>query len=209
MVFVEVSPNNIMQETLFCIKDTNSPGFKSKESWFKEQYKSGLKLKILKDTSGKQIAFIEYKPIEQAWRPVQGEGFMFIHCMFVYSNKDKNKGIGSILIKECEKDARSEDMKGVCTMTSKGTWMTDKRLFKKNGYIQTDSIGRFELMIKKFDKNAKEPYLIDWTSEAKKYKGWNLVYSDQCPWHQKAVTALSETANESGIDLNIKKLNGN
>jgi hypothetical protein len=38
------------------------------------------------------------------------------------------------------------------------------------------------------------------------YKGWNLVYADQCPWHKKAVFALYDTAMDFGIDLKIKKL---
>jgi glutathionyl-hydroquinone reductase len=111
-----------------------------------------------------------------------------------------------MLITACEEDAKSRKMKGVCAMTSSGTWITDKRLFEKNGYKITDQKGRFELMVKDFEKNGTQAEMIDWTIEQKKYRGWNLVYSDQCPWHEKSVFALSETALDSGIDLKIKKL---
>ena len=91
-------------------------------------------------------------------------------------------------------------------MTSNGSWMTDKRLFEKAGYVKVDQKDRFELMVKHFTKNEQEPKFIDWTVEQKKFNGWNLVYSDQCPWHEKSVFALYETALDSGIDLKIKKL---
>ncbi|MDB4271052.1 YoaP domain-containing protein, partial [bacterium] len=47
----------------------------------------------------------------------------------------------------------------------------------------------------------------DWTTNQKKYKGWHLVYADQCPWHEKSVFALLNTALDYGIDLNVTKLN--
>jgi hypothetical protein len=50
------------------------------------------------------------------------------------------------------------------------------------------------------------PRLIDWTKNLAKYKGWNLVYSDQCPWHEKSVTDLQLTAKNHGIELQITKL---
>jgi len=206
MKIVDVNLENILTETLFCVKDIKSPGFKSKSDWFQKRLKEGLRIKILKNEKDKSIAFIEYTPAEFAWRPINADGYMFIHCMFTYSKGDRDKGYGNMLITACEEDAKSRKMKGVCVMTSNGTWITDKRLFEKNGYEITDQKGRFELMVKPFKKNGVPPELIDWTMEQKKYQGWNLVYSDQCPWHEKSVFALYETALDSGIDLKIKKL---
>ena len=65
----------------------------------------------------------------------------------------------------------------------------------------------FELMCKKWEPITKAPELIDWTENQKKYKGWHLVYADQCPWHEKSVFALLNTALDYGIDLNVTKLN--
>ena len=203
---IDVTPENIHKETLFCIKDIKKPGFHSKRIWFEKQYKLGLRMKVLKDNADKMIGFIEYIPVINAWRPVTGNNFMFIHCMYVYPNKNKNKGYGSLLIKEVENTAKNEQMDGICVMTSKGAWITDKRIFENNGFIQVDQRGRFELLSKKWEPKTKEPELIDWTANQKRYKGWHLVYADQCPWHEKSVMALLNTALDFGIDLNVTKL---
>jgi L-amino acid N-acyltransferase YncA len=202
----DVTPENVQEETLFCIKDIKKPGFNSKRIWFEKQYKLGLRMKILKDNADKMIGFIEYIPLINAWRPVTGKNYMFIHCMYVYPNKNKNKGYGSLLIKEAENAAKNQKMDGICVMTSKGAWITDKRIFENNGFIQVDQGGRFELLSKKWEPKAKEPELIDWTANQKKYRGWHLVYADQCPWHEKSAIALLNTALDFGIDLNVTKL---
>jgi hypothetical protein len=205
-MIIDVTPENVQEETLFCIKDIKKPGFLSKRIWFEKQYKLGLRMKILKDNTDKMIGFIEYIPIINAWRPVTGNNYMFIHCMYVYPNKNKNKGYGSLLIKEVENAAKIEKMDGICAITSKGAWISDKRIFENNGFVQVDQRGRFELLSKKWEPEAQEPEIIDWTANQKKYKGWHLVYADQCPWHEKSVIALLNTALDFGIDLHVTKL---
>lgn len=203
---VDVTPENVMLETLFCVKDITNPGFERKKEWFTHRFREGLRLKILKDANGKSLAFIEYLPGRYAWRPVSAENYTFIHCMFVYSNKDKKKGMGSMLVDVCEKEAQDRGMAGVSVMTSDGPWITDKRLFLNNGFVQVDKKGRFELMVKKFDPLAPDPKMHDWTKQQAQYTGWNLVYADQCPWHEKSVLALQKAAREYGVELKIKKI---
>lgn len=203
---IEVTPNNVQEETLFCVKDIKSSGFNCKKSWFEKQYKKGLRLKILKGVDDKMIGFIEYVPASNAWRPIEAEEFMFVHCITVYSKKDRSKGYGSLLINEVEKDAKRKGLGGVCVMSSKGTWIANKSIFEDNGFIEADRRGRFELLSKKWDTAIPDPKLIDWTKQQSKYKGWNLIYADQCPWHEKSVVALLNTAMDYDIDLKITKL---
>ncbi|NVO19097.1 MAG: GNAT family N-acetyltransferase [Bacteroidetes bacterium] len=204
---IEVTPENVKSETLFCIKNTNDLGFRKKSEWFAKRFAEGLRLKILKSEAVRPIAFIEYLPADKAWRPVDATGYMFIHCMFVYSNKDKHRGIGSMLLDECKKDALKSGMDGVCVMTSDGSWITNKSLFLKNNFKVTDKRGRFELLSLKLNPDAKDPVLKDWTIHQVEYQGWNLVYSDQCPWNEKSVNALMMVAKEAGITLKLIKLN--
>jgi len=204
---VDVTPENVQKETLFCIKDLKNPAFQSKQKWFEKQYVEGLRMKILKDNNGKMIGFIEYIPVSHAWRPVDATNFMFIHCMYVYSKKDRSKGYGSLLISTCEKDAQAQKMAGICVMTSKGVWIADKRIFKQNGFREVDKRGRFELLSKKWDNSIYDPKLLDWTAKQKEYEGWHLLYSDQCPWHEKSVTALLNTAEDFDIELKVRKIN--
>ena len=206
LTITDVTPANVLKETLFCIADPSKPGFENKRQWFVQRYEEGLRLKILKDAEGKRMAFIEYIPAEFAWRPVEAPGLMFIHCMFVYANQDKGKGNGSLLLHDCAKDAMARKMRGIAVMTSKGAWIAGKRLFEKNGFVEVDRRGRFELMVRKFDDCAPDPRLIDWTAKQQQYQGWHLLYADQCPWHEKSARALKESAAAHGIELHVHKI---
>lgn len=95
---------------------------------------------------------------------------------------------------------------GVCVMTSDGRWMADKRIFEKNNYKKYDELDRFELYAKKFNEKNPSPKLYDWNTQLKKYKGWNLIYANQCPWHIKSVEDLTETAKGYNIKINVIEL---
>lgn len=190
MELIDVTPKNAEQETFYCVKNIKSPGFKSKQRWFEKHYAEGLRLKILKEDD-KMIGFIEYVPASKAWRPIKATDFMFIHCIVVGSKKDREKGFGSLLIEAVEKEAKKIKMKGLCTMTSNGPWMATKQLFANNNFELVDKKERFELMVKQWDSSAEEPKFIDWTANQKQYKGWHLVYTDQCPWHKNRLSICS------------------
>ena len=206
MNIVTVTPENALQETFFCIKDKKRDGFKDKLKWFEKRFKEGLTIKILKNDSDKMIGFIEYVPAKYAWRPIDANNYMFIHCTYIYSKKERQKGHGALLIAEAEKDAKKNGMDGVCVMTSDGGWLANKSLFEKNGFKRIESKDRFELMAKTWNENEPLPKLIDWTEQHEKYKGWHLLYADQCPWNEKSVAALLNVAMDHEIDLKVTKL---
>ena len=206
MRIVDVTPDNVLQYKLFCSRNAESEGFKGKTVWFKDQYALGLRMKILYDDEENQVGFIEYTPGEHAWRPVKAKGFMFVHCMYIYREKHKAKGYGSKLLVACEEDAISRGMAGLCAMSSRGAWMADRRIYEKNGFSEVESHDRFVLVMKKWSDHAPDPKLRDWESNLDIYEGWHLLYSDQCPWHDKAVKVLQKTAQEFNIELNVHKL---
>lgn len=202
----EVTPDNVLEQTLFCIKDIKNPGFESKRKWFEKRYHEGLKLTILKNHQDKMIGFIEYVPLAQAWRPVIGGNYMFIHCMYVYSKKDRNRGIGTLLIDHVEQAAKALNMSGLCVMTSSGGWMANASIFQNLGFKVIDQKDRFELLATTWDSKTINPEFMDWTAQQQHYKGWHLVYADQCPWHEKSAFDLLNTAMDYGIDLKLKKI---
>lgn len=206
MKIIKVTPQNVNQETLFCIKDIKKPGFDSKRKWFVKRFDEGLHLKILNDADEKMLGFIEYIPASKAWRPIVAHNFMFIHCMYIQSKKERNKGYGARLIEDAENEAKANKMAGLCVMTSEGAWMANKRIFENYGFTQVDQRGRFELMSKKWDETSADPYLNDWTLQQKKYQGWHLLYADQCPWHDKSVCDLLNTAMDHNINLKVTKI---
>lgn len=203
---INVTPQNVSKETLFCIKDIKKPGFESKRIWFEKRFKEGLKLKILTDNQGKMIGFIEYVPATYAWRPIDANDYMFIHCMYITYKKDRNRGNGTLLINEAIKDAKALNLSGLCVMTSDGSWMANKTVFEKEGFLEVDKRGRFELLSKSFKNQTITPKLLDWTLQLKKYSGWHVIYAAQCPWHEKSIFDLSNAALDFGIELNITKL---
>lgn len=203
---IEVTPENLKEYGMFCNKNPKSEGYKQKAAWYSETYKQGVRMNIAQDESGDKIGFIEYVPAEYAWRPIDAPGYMFIHCMFIYPNKNKNNGYGSQMVKKCEEDAKKLGLKGVAVMTSKGPWVATKKLFIKNDYKVVDKNGRFELCVKKFDASASDPKLLKWQENARSNKGWSLMYSDQCPWNCSSVETISRIAKEQGLNLKVSKL---
>lgn len=201
---IDVHPRNVKQYSLFCIQNKKSQGYRDKLSWFEQRHEEGLKIKILEDENGKPLSYIEYIPIEFAWRPVKGEQLYFIHCMYTGSKKDRNLGYAELLVKTCENEAEKAGLKGVAVMTSSGVWLAGKSLFEKMGYVQVDKKGRFELMYKAFDNEWIQPVLNDWEAAQSRYQGWHLLYAKQCPWHSKSANDLQKLASEEGVDLQVQ-----
>ncbi len=203
---IETDPDNIGKKSLYCILDTKSNGFQEKKAWYQKQHKNGLRLVTAEDEKGKQLGFIEYAPAEHAWRPVAAVNFLFIHCIMVKSKKDRASGVGNALIGYCEKAARDLKKAGVCTFTSNGSWLADSKIFKQRGYQVSDTKGRFELMYFPFDKATPKPKINNWEENLDEYQGWNIVYSNQCPWHDSCLTALVGIAMDEGIELKLKEI---
>ncbi len=206
MKIINVTPENAEEHSFFCIKNTKEPGFHAKLDWLTLRQKEGLKLKVIYANDGKQVGFIEYIPAEYAWRPVEANGWFFIHCIMVYPNKYRHTGTASELINEAIRDAKKTDKIGVCTMTSQGPWMATKKIFTNMGFEKADSRGRFELMALRLKQSSLSPQIIDWESKLFKFEGWHLLYADQCPWHEKGVKALIKSASDKGVKLKVKKI---
>jgi GNAT superfamily N-acetyltransferase len=206
ITLLEVTPANVSEIGLFCIKDKKAPGYTSKMDWFKSAINKGIKIRIATDQQNKQLGFIEYIPSELAWRPVEATNYLFVQCIALMVKEARQNGIGSALLNYCEMDARKNNKSGVCAMSSNGVWMANRTLFEKNGYREVDKLGRFELMSLTFDDKFPQPRFIDWTKHQTEYTDWNLVYSDQCPWHQKSVNDLVQAASDYGIEMKVTKL---
>ncbi len=203
---IDVTADNVSEVGIYCIKNRKSSGYQVKVEWFKSKINKGLRIKIAVNKQDKQLGFIEYIPSEIAWRPIKVHNYLFIQCIAIFVKEVKHKSIGSILLKQCELDAKQNNKDGICVMSSDGVWMANKTLFEKNGFTLGDQLDRFELMYKNLKDNISIPHFNDWTKQLAKYKGWNLIYSNQCPWHDKAVKDLTQSANENGIKLKVKKL---
>ena len=203
---IEVTPENVAEVGVFCIKDKKAAGFQQKVAWFQQKINEGLKIQIATDEKGKQLGFIEYLPSELAWRPIKADQYLFIHCIAIFGKKARTQGLGSALVKRCEEDALKSQKDGVCVMSSDGAWMANKSLFEKNGFAIADQSGRFELLHKKINDQAVAPKFHDWQAQLAQYEGWHLIYANQCPWHEKSVSDLGQVAFEREIGLQVTRL---
>ena len=154
---------------------------------------------------------LEYIPGKYAHRPVDADGYMFIHCIFVGFKKEfKGKGFASSLIDECIKDAKKNNMLGVAIVTRKGPFMVNKDIFLKKDFQIVDSAKPdFDLLVKKFDENSKDPkFKSNMADNLKKYeKGLYIIRSPQCPYTEKNVNAIIDSAkNKFNLKPNLVDL---
>ena len=77
-----LTPENLPHEHLCCIIRTKKPhpGVETKRAWLAERLREGH---VFRKLDVKGCAFIEYAPLETAWVPVLGKGYLYIYCLWV------------------------------------------------------------------------------------------------------------------------------
>ena len=205
---IDLTPENIADYGVCGYKDMNKHlELRRKIDWFKEYYPKGLRIKIIISKTGSYQGMLEYIPGRYAHRPVDADGYMFIHCIFVgFKNEFKRRGYASSLIDECIEDARKSNMHGVAVVTRKGPFMAGKDIFLKKGFNLVDEVKPdFELLALKFNQEAKSPKFKDMSQENYP-KGLTIMRSPQCPYSVKNVDAIIETAKKMNIKANLIEL---
>ena len=170
-----ISPNI----NLYVLNPKNE-GYLKKLAWLKDRFFEDLKIKLLYLENEKKCnGFIEYIPGENTWKAFDAKGHMFIHCIWISPNKHKEKGYGSLLVKECIKNADKEGKYGVAVVTSEGPFIASKGLFLKNGFKSVAKVKpSFELIVKTL-REGPPPKFRDWEKPLSQYKGLNIIYTNQ------------------------------
>ncbi len=208
---IDTHADNILEYGVCGYKNIKRPGYPEKIKWLKDRFSEGLKIKTLfSDKDGTQ-GMIEYIPGKYCWRPVEAGGYMFIHCIFLGFKRDyKGKGYGSLLVDECLKETKNENMYGVAVVTRKGSFMAGKELFLKKGFEVVDNAPPdFELLARKINKNVPTPrFKGDWEKRQSQYnKGLTIIRANQCPYTVKNVNEIIETAEkEYGLKPDLIEL---
>jgi len=204
-VIVEVTAENLSEHPgAICFINPTNEHFGHKITWLKEQFKNGLKIKLLYlDGEKNPKGFIEYVPGEYCWRPVKAKGYMFIHCLWTHDKKYQKQGLGGELIAEVEKDA--EGMDGVAVMTSDGSFMAKSNIFLKNGYKPADTSGKDQLLVKQF-RNTRLPEFSHHGYDLKKFRGLAFIYSCQCPWVARFIEEVKPILKEANIQPEVIEL---
>ena len=205
---IDLTPENIADFGVCGYKDVKKHlELRRKIDWIKKYYPKGLRIKALLSKKGGYQGMLEYLPGKYAHRPVNAEGYMFIHCIFVGFKKEfKGKGYASHLIDECIKDAKESNMYGVAVVTRKGSFMAKKDIFIKKGFFLVDKAEPdFQLLVLKFNHKAINPKFKDLKKNLKNYKeGLFILRSVQCPYTEKNVNAILESAKDKfGLKANL------
>ncbi len=196
---INITPENIGEYGVCGYKDVNKHiELRKKIEWFKEFYPKGLRMKIVFSQKGGYQGMLEYIPGKYAHRPVNADGYMFIHCVFVgFKNEYKGKGYALSLLNECITEAKDSEMLGVAVVTRKGPFMVHNDIFLKKGFQIVDNAKPdFELLVLKFDEKSKDPcFKQNMDENLNEYNdGLTIMRSAQCPYTEKNVNAIIESA---------------
>jgi len=202
MKIITITNENIEAEHVCCaISNNKDCQVIAKKSWIKSRFDEGLIFKKY-DVRGK--CFIEYIPAENAWCPINADGYMYIDCLWV-SGQFKGKGYSNQLLDSCLNDSREKGKKGLVILSSakKRPYLSDKKYLIHKGFIVCDSAKPdYELMYLPFDKSAEKPSFKEWVKEPHiEEKGLVLYYASQCPFTAKYVPLLEKCAQEKGINM--------
>lgn len=106
MNYIKVTNENLETEHICCaISGNNDVQVSSKKAWLRERFDDGLV--FLKSTErGK--CFIEYIPAENAWNPIDADGYLYIDCLWV-SGSFKGHGYSTDLLNACIEDAKRKN----------------------------------------------------------------------------------------------------
>ncbi|MHC4546780.1 MAG: GNAT family N-acetyltransferase [Planctomycetota bacterium] len=204
---IEMTPKDAGKVPLCGHKNPCKEPYQHKFQWIKKRMSEGLKVKMLKTQDDGIVGYIEYVPGGRAWRAVNSEGYMFIHCIYIQWKRCKGRGFGTLLVKECVKDAKKAGMNGVAVVTREGTFMAGKELFLKNGFEEVEkALPDFSLLVKKFKKSAPTPsFKGQWDKKRKKFgKGLTIITSGQCPHNVTMVKDIVQIAKDRyGIEPRI------
>ena len=205
VTLVRVGPENLAEYGIGCIRDRENPGYRRKVEWLRKRFDEGLRFLLLRDEREKPLGFLEYVPGEFAWRPVDAQGWLFVHCLWVFAAGQRIGGLGRRLILACVEEAGRAGSTGVAAMVSDGTWMAGREVFLNSGFKKIAERDRFELVVHRLGDGA-EPRFRDITNDSAKSRGLHVVYADQCPMLSKSVNDLCEMAAEYDLKLRVTVL---
>lgn len=199
MEYIRITKENIDAEHI-CYAMSNKQSNVKKE-WLKERFEEGL---VFYRSTERGKCFIEYIPAENAWVPINADGYIYINCLWV-SGAMKGQGYSNDLLDECIRDAKRQGKKGLCILSSvkKKEFLSDPKYLKHKGFsVSDESVNGITLMYYPFDEKAEAP---TFRSSAKKAeideKGYVIYYTDQCPFTYYWVPRVAETAKEHGITI--------
>ena len=140
MEYIRVTKENLEKEHICCaISNNKDIQVSSKKAWLADRFDEGL---VFLKSVERGKCFIEYIPAENAWVPIDADGYMYIDCLWV-SGSFKGHGYSTDLLDACIKDSKEKGMKGLCILASakKKPFLADPKFLKYKGFKVADEAG--------------------------------------------------------------------
>jgi len=200
MEYIRVTKENLEKEHICCaISNNKDVQVSSKKAWLADRFDEGL---VFLKSVERGKCFIEYIPAENAWIPIEADGYMYIDCLWV-SGAFKGHGYSSKLLEACISDSKEKGKKGLCILAAakKKPFLADPKYLKYKGFDVCDEADNgIQLMFLPFDKKADAPRFKECARHPHiDEDGYVLYYTSQCPFNAKYVPVLEQTAKENGI----------
>ena len=207
MEYIRVTKENLEKEHICCaISNNNDVQVSSKKSWLADRFDEGL---VFLKSVERGKCFIEYIPAENAWVPIQADGYMYIDCLWV-SGSLKGHGYSTDLLNACIEDSKAKGKKGLCILASakKKPFLADPKFLKYKGFTVSDEADNgIQLWYLPFEEGAEIPRFRECAKHPHiEEKGYVLFYTNQCPFNGKYVPVLEDTAEKNGIPFKAVKI---
>ena len=200
MDYIRLTKENLDKEHICCaISDNRDVQVASKKAWLSERFEDGL---VFLRSVERGKCFIEYIPAENAWHPVDADGYMHINCFWV-SGSFKGHGYANDLLNACIADAKAQGKNGITVISSpkKMSFLSDPKYLAYKGFSVADKAEPFfTLLYLPFDEASPVPKFKDCAKQPHIDKrGFVVYYSHGCPFTAKYVPLVAEYAKANGI----------
>ena len=202
MNYIRITKDNIDKEHICCAMSGKQSIMK--KEWMKQRFDEGL---VFYRSEERGKCFIEYIPAENAWVPIEADGYIYIDCLWIAGSM-KGHGYSNDLLNECIEDAKAQGKKGLCILSSDGRkkeFLSDPKYMAYKGFTVADSSDTgITLMYLPFDITAEPPRFKPCAKHPKMDEsGFVLYYTDQCPFTYYWVPRVEEAAKEHNIPLKV------
>lgn len=209
MELIRLTPQNIEQEHICCAISNTADTQKvanSKKAWLSSQFEAGYQFWKL-DVRGK--AFIEFVPAQNAWAPIQANGWMFIDCFWI-SGQFKGKGYANLLLQKAINCAKEQGLQGLVALSAdkKKPFLSDPGFYQHKGFAVADTAPPYyTLLALPFAPGAKLPAFAPGVKQPKvEGKGFVVYYTNHCPHTSKYVPLLQNVAQSRGVPFTAVQL---
>lgn len=198
MNYIRVTKENIDKEHICCAMSGKQS--LAKKEWMKQRFDEGL---VFYRSEERGKCFIEYIPAENAWVPIEADGWFYINCLWV-SGSMKGHGYSNDLLDKCIRDAKMQGRKGICILRAEGRkreFLADPKFLYYKGFKVADiSDCGINLMYLPVEKDAHPPKFRECAKHPTiEETGFVLYYTDQCPYTYYWVPRVQQVAKEHGI----------